>query len=292
MVKIFKKSFKSFFANANAMIYVMAFVYFSATLFFGLVLVGFNNALTDFTSKLSVMLQDQAVSIKVEADSLVKILQQNNSVDAFKQLLTDFADSLSIRGENMQREIRAAIDYDMRVFVTYFSIGIAVLGMGFFVGSFLCQREIKIKENVKRGIKRSVAGWFLNTVVFASLLSVATYLINLFPWTAPISGFVIALLQSFFSLWRAAILQRGRKNALSNLNFKDVIGFILINYILYLVGFGCAFGLMALSGSAVIGLIIALPLLVYSKQFLDSYALIYIAKKDEIIEEQASNGVH
>lgn len=277
-----KKSLKAFFSNMNAIIYVMAFVYFGATIFFSLVILGASNSFTQFAIDIKTLLQDQSITLKVEVNDLLKLLQQENSIDNFKAMLQDFVSSLSIQGQSAIEQATNIINNAVNTFTIYVAIGLIILIIGYFIGSFLCGREIKIKQHVKRGILVALVGKFLGSVIFGGLLVIATYLLNLFPWSAAISGVVIALLQAFFALWRAAILQNGRKGALKNVKFKDVLSYVTINIILYVIGFGLAYLLILLSGSVTLGIVIALPLLVYTNKFLDSYACIYVVKKEEI----------
>ena len=174
-----KKTFSSYFKHMPAMIYAMAFIFMGATLFFAFLIVGLGNVLTTFNDGVESILHTGGISFRVNIADLRAILGNVNNVEVLKDALNSFVDGLGIENEATKGEMLSLANVAIRSFAVYVIIGLLFVVAGYFLGSYLCGREIKIHNNVKRGILRSIAGWLIETLVFAGLISLATYLLQL-----------------------------------------------------------------------------------------------------------------
>ena len=283
---MFKNAFRAYFKGFNVLLLVAAFIYFGATIFFALLIIGLTNSLGSFNNGVLALLNGEQLAITLQTKDIINVLTSENAVQAYYESLKNYASSIaSTHSDEFNAQMDVLARKSAASFTIYYVIGYVVIGVSYFLGSFFSTRRIKKKNNVKGGLIRFVIGKLLESVVFAGLISLATYLLGLRPWTAPISGVVIAVLQAFLALLKASILQKGfHKSTFKDLKFLDAMKFIIINIIFYLALFGIAVGISTLSKSLLLGVLIILPLLIYTDKFLNSYAAIYVIQKQEFID--------
>lgn len=108
----------------------------------------------------------------------------------------------------------------------------------YFLASFIVGVLIRIDRNVKRGRKRFICRYLLNSVFSTAVVALITYLFSLFPILGTLSSVVIFFFRLLLILLSAWILQSEGKVPLKEVyQFKNASGFYLANFVLKTISF-------------------------------------------------------
>ena len=276
--------FRAYFINSRFILFPATILGIGIIAFFALRFAGIYISQTDFANQANAMLEESGEAERVAYPTFQSVFYETFQGFKISADLTTMITSTGITDKALTDALKGQISDSVSAHNVFAIIGFGILFIAYLLSSVICGKKIKEANHVASGLKYTILNWVLKILVFGGLLIGLGYLFGLLPWASAIVSFIlIPLFQALFSLWRAFLVQRGLKKTFGMfhvITFRDVIIFLLLTWGIYFIFGSFAVVLVSLfPDHAILTLVLALPLYVYTACFLEVYAQVYILEK-------------
>ena len=279
-----KKGYKAYFVNMRFILYPAIILTVGIAVFFLLRFIGIYVSEADFVNKTNATLEAQGEASRLAMPTLGYILEKTFQGLTINADLSDMVTNMGLSDKALTDALKTEIQTSVSTHDVLAFVGFIALLVSYFLSAIVCGKKMKKANNVPYGLKYTIIGWILKTIVFGGLLTGLGYLFDLFPWASAISSLIlIPLIQTLFSLWRAYMVQLGLKKTLGMFRLLTVYDagiFLVLTFgAFFLFGVFFATLLSLFPDNAFLTISLSLPLFVYTSCFLDVYAQMYILEK-------------
>ncbi len=228
-------------------------------------------AINDISTTLNQTLNyDRDILLEYIKTAVKQINFSNDPLSVYKEIvstswiqntLTGFINIISF-STTTAPEVEKIINSYAHSLIVGINNSIIIFAVMIYVSAFITRIVLR-RFNARRSIFKSILSYVINSTLIALIISLATYLISLWKFSAIFSGLFYILVLSFSSLLLAFFIYGYRKVPIKKIiNYKNILEQIGADFVILIVSM-VAIILIAVFLSPILAFLLTVPLLVY-----------------------------